>query len=191
MNMKKILLGVALSVLTSVIYAQSTPKMAVVNVNEVLAGYVVYQSVSEDLTQKRTALEDMKKAADEMLKEEQQPIIELQKKLENPALTESAKADIESEARELLGKLQQKAQAEQQTLIKEENSIREWQNKKMSGIQADLTDAIDAICAERGFDLVISHAATLYVSDSLDITADVRQRLNAKVAATAAGASGN
>jgi Skp family chaperone for outer membrane proteins len=190
MNMKKILLGIALTVLTSVIYAQSAPKIAVVNVNEVLAGYVVFQSVQEDLKQKGADLEEMKKSADEMLMKEREPILELQQQLENPALTDTRKAEIEGDARGKLVELQQKAQIEQQKLAEEENKIREWHNGKMTGIQADLTDAIQKIAAERELDLVITEAATLYVSDTLDVTADVRQRLNAKVAAAAAGASG-
>lgn len=105
------------------------------------------------------------------------------KDVENPTLNDAARAAKKSE-------LQTKGQA----FVKAREQLAGLQQQMASGIQQrgmqfeqelvrEVRDTAAVVAKEKGLDLVLPAAATLYSSASLDVTADVTKKLNEAYAA--------
>lgn len=148
--------------------ATTTPKVAIVNVQQVL-------QQSPRVTALSKKLEDQFKARQSKLNDDQQALqTELDKfKKESPTMSQKARDAMEKKITADRTDLVKRVVAYQQDLQKE-------QNKVMQGILADLNGVVSNIAKKDSFSLVLDSQAVVFSADGVDITKDVASKFNSK-----------
>lgn len=146
----------------------AAPKVAVVNVQQVL-------QQSPRVTALSKKLEDQFKDRQTKLNDDQQTLqTELDKfKKESPTMSQKDRDAMEKKITTDRTELVKRVVAYQQDLQKE-------QNKVMQGILADLNGVVSSIAKKDAFSLVLDSQAVVYSADAVDITKDVASKFNSK-----------
>jgi len=165
-------------------------RIAVMNLGQVIKGYRKYQSFEAEMKQQSTVLQ-------KELENKKATGVAMQKELEQPGLAPDRREQLEREIKRL--------QREMQDSIEEAKMrIQKREVDQMVVIYKDIKDAVDAYARTYGFEMVMqytdalgpdayapqnfSHKMTnracmpIYVDQRLDITAEITQMLNNRVA---------
>jgi outer membrane protein len=150
--------------------AVSGLKIAYVDVDSLLANYTFYQDLLEEMTRKE---ENYRLVLAEEANKLQKEINDFQKKLENGVYSSRERAESEQ------NRLAKKQQAYQE---KAQQYSVELDNEGISNSQK-VSEVIDNFIKEynktHGYNLIISKSSTLFADESLNITAEILDGLNA------------
>ena len=150
--------------------AVSGLKIAYVDVDSLLANYTFYQDLLEEMTRKE---ENYRLVLAEEANKLQKDINDFQKKLENGVYSSRERAESEQ------NRLAKKQQAYQE---KAQQYSVELDNEGISNSQK-VSEVIDNYIKEynktHGYNLIISKSSTLFADESLNITAEILDGLNA------------
>jgi Skp family chaperone for outer membrane proteins len=168
-------------------------RIAVMNLGQVIKGYRKYQNFEAEMKQQSTMLQqdlEKKKASG----------VAMQKELETPGLAPDRREQLEREIKRLQREMQDSVEEAKARIAKREVD-------QLVVIYKDIKDAVDAYARTYGFEMVMqytdaigpdayapqnfSHKMTnracmpIYVDQRLDITAEITQMLNNRVASAA------
>lgn len=148
--------------------ATGTPRVAVVNVQQVL-------QQSPRVAELSKKLESQFKARQTKINDEQKSLQdELEKfKKESPTMSQSARDSMQKKIADERSDLVKQVVAYQQDLQKEQNKI-------MQGIMTDLNGIVSTIAKNQNYSLVLDSQAVIYATDGNDITKDVAKQFNSK-----------
>lgn len=149
--------------------AVSGLRIAYVDVDSLLANYIFYQDLLEEMTRKE---ENYRLALTEEGNKLQKEIDDFQKKINNNVYSSAERA--ESERNRLLKK-QQALQEKTQKYSIELDNEGAANSQKISEI---VDNYIKEYNKTRGYDLIITKAALLFGTEALNITAEVLDGLN-------------
>ena len=146
--------------------APAAPKVAIVNVQQVL-------QQSPRVTALSKKLEDQFKDRQTKLNDDQKTLQdELDKfKKESPTMSQKDRDAMEKKITADRTDLVKRVVAYQQDLQKE-------QNKVMQGILADLNGIVSTIAKKSSYDLVLDSQAVVFSANGVDITKDVAAQFN-------------
>jgi outer membrane protein len=114
---------------------------------------------------------------------------DLLKKINNPALTDDAKAKYSAEAQEKGKVIQEKQRSIQEYGMQIQRTLNEQGNTLMELCLADMREAADKVSQERGIPCMIV-PVVLYTDPQFDLTDEVVTRLNANKPKGKAASSG-
>jgi len=165
-------------------------RIAVMNLGQVIKGYRKYQSFEAEMKQQSTVLQ-------KELENKKATGVAMQKELEQPGLAPDRREQLEREVKRLQREMQDSIEEAKARIAKREVD-------QLVVIYKDIKDAVDAYARTYGFEMVMqytdaigpdayapqnfSHKMTnracipIYVDQRLDITAEITQMLNNKVA---------
>lgn len=150
--------------------AVSGLKLAYVDVDSLLANYLFYQDLVEEMTRKE---ENYRLALTEEYNKLQKEINDFQKKVENNVYSSAERA--ESERNRLLKKQQAIEEKSRQYSLEFDNEGAA-NSEKISEI---VDNYIKEYNKTHGFDMIISKSSLLFANEALNITAEVLDGLNA------------
>lgn len=150
--------------------AVSGLKIAYIDVDSLLANYEFSKDLSEQMTQKE---ENYRLLLAEEMNKFQKEVEDFNKKLQNNVFSSP-----------------ERAQSEQTRLAKKQQSLQEKSDKYSNDLYLEnnqnaqkLSETIDNFIREynksRGYNLIINKAALMFADDSMDITAEILDGLNA------------
>ena len=150
--------------------AVSGLKIAYIDVDSLLANYEFSKDLSEQMTQKE---ENYRLLLAEEMNKFQKEVEDFNKKLQNNVFSSP-----------------ERAQSEQTRLAKKQQSLQEKSDKYSNDLYLEnnqnaqkLSETIDNFIKEynksHGYNLIISKAALMFADDSMDITAEILDGLNA------------
>ena len=150
--------------------AVSGLKIAYIDVDSLLANYEFSKDLSEQMTQKE---ENYRLLLAEEMNKFQKEVEDFNKKLQNNVFSSP-----------------ERAQSEQNRLAKKQQSLQEKSDKYSNDLYLEnnqnaqkLSETIDNFIREynksRGYNLIINKAALMFADDSMDITAEILDGLNA------------
>jgi len=181
--MKKIITVMTLSVFVAAgLMAQKTPVIGTVNVQRVLNDYDAFQSAVEKVRGSVAPVEE------EMQKMQQniQDIVakgrEAELKRDNPATSEAAKAEAQSEIAELQAQMRQEQTRLQQFQQQAQQMAQKGQQERLAPLQEKAVEAVATVAEDKGIDLVLPTNGVIYASDELEISDAVIALLNAESA---------
>lgn len=151
--------------------AVSGLKLAYVDVDSLLANYLFYQDLVEEMTRKE---ENYRLALTEEYNKLQKEINDFQKKVENNVYSSAERA--ESERNRLLKKQQAFEEKQRQYSVEFDNEGAA-NSEKISEI---VDDYIKKYNQTHGYDMIISKASLLFANEALNITAEVLDGLNSE-----------
>ena len=145
-------------------------KIAYINVDSLLANYQYYQDLAEEITRKE---ENYRLALTEEANKWQKDVEDYQKKVRNGVYSSA-----------------ERAQSEENRLAKKQQAIQEKSEKYTQELMAErdanslkINETIDNYIKEfnkaNGYNIIINKAALLFVDQSMDITAEILEGLNA------------
>ncbi len=145
-------------------------KIAYINVDSLLANYQYYQDLAEEITRKE---ENYRLALTEEANKWQKDVEDYQKKVRNGVYSSA-----------------ERAQSEENRLAKKQQAIQEKSEKYTQELMAErdanslkINETVDNFIKEynktHGYNIIINKAALLFVDQSMDITAEVLNGLNA------------
>jgi Skp family chaperone for outer membrane proteins len=165
-------------------------RIAVMNLGQVIKGYRKYQSFEAEMKQQSTVLQ-------QELEKKKASGVAMQKQLEQPGLAPDQREQLERDIKRLQREMQDSVEEAKARIAKREVD-------QLVVIYKDIKDAVDAYARTYGFEMVMqytdaigpdayapqnfSHKMTnracmpIYVDQRLDITAEITQMLNNKVA---------
>lgn len=150
--------------------AVSGLKIAFVDVDSLLANYAFYQDLAEEMTRKE---ENYRLVLAEEANKLQKEIADFQKKIENGVYSSRERAESEQ------NRLNKKQQAFNE---KTQKYSMDLENEGAANSQK-ISEAVDTFIKEynktHGYNLIISRASLLFADESLNITAEVLDGLNA------------
>lgn len=150
--------------------AVSGLKLAYVDVDSLLANYLFYQDLVEEMTRKE---ENYRLALTEEYNKLQKEINDFQKKVENNVYSSAERA--ESERSRLLKKQQAIEEKSRQYSLEFDNEGAA-NSEKISEI---VDNYIKEYNKTHGYDMIISKASLLFANEALNITAEILDGLNA------------
>ncbi len=181
--MKKLITILTLSVFaTAGLMAQKTPVIGTVDVQRVLNDYNAFQSAVEKVRGSVAPVEE------EMQKMQQniQDIVakgrEAELKRDNPATSEAAKAEAQSEIAELQAQMRQEQTRLQQFQQQAQQMAQKGQQERLAPLQEKAVEAVATVAEDKGIDLVLPTNGVIYASDELEISDAVIALLNAESA---------
>lgn len=166
--MRKILtLGLLLAaMLPAVALAQTEARIAFVDVGYLVDNSPQAQAASEQLQEKFGP-------AQQQLEEKQQEFQSLRDQLEKDSLVMS-----EGDREEHQQRLQQLGREIQRGEKSFRDALNNERNQALQGVREDVLTAVEAVAEDAGYDLVVGQG-TVYASDSVDITSQVLERMEA------------
>ncbi|MBI4040389.1 MAG: OmpH family outer membrane protein [Deltaproteobacteria bacterium] len=143
-------------------------KIGYVDVQEALQSVKVAERVRDEIKK-----EFSKREKD--LKNKQQEVMKLEENYQKQevALTEAKKKQLKEE-------FAKKFQELQQALAKNEQEMRELEQKKMAPILQNMSQVLEQISKEKGYQMVVAKNALLYASKDQDLTSLLIQSFNKK-----------
>jgi outer membrane protein len=181
--MKKIITVMTLSVFVAAgLMAQKTPVIGTVNVQRVLNDYDAFQSAVEKVRGSVAPVEE------EMQKMQQniQDIVakgrEAELKRDNPATSEAAKAEAETQIADLQAQLRQEQSRLQQFQQQAQQMAQKGQEERLAPLQEKAVEAVATVAEDKGIDLVLPTNGVIYASDELEISDAVIALLNSESA---------
>ena len=156
--------------------AVSGLKSAYIDVDSLLANYAFYQDLSEEMMRKE---ENYRLVLKEEANKLDKDVQDFQKKVENNVYSSRERA--ESEQNRLLKRqqaLQEKSDKYSQELLNESNA-------NAQKVSEAVENYVKEYNKSKGFNLIISKASLMFADESLNITAEVLDGLNAQYKSTA------
>lgn len=137
-------------------------------------GYIDLQKIIENSTkgkELRERVQQLRKEKEKILTSKQEELVRMRQDFQQKALTLSDKArlDKEQELRQKELELQNLSESYRQEIIMEGKKLQTLMFK-------DLSEIVKRIGQQEGFTMIIDKDATLYVSESIDITDKVLQQ---------------
>jgi outer membrane protein len=156
--------------------AVSGLKIAYIDVDSLLANYAFYQDLSEEMMRKE---ENYRLVLKEEANKLDKDVQDFQKKVQNNVYSSRERA--ESEQNRLLKRqqaLQEKSDKYSQELLNESNA-------NAQKVSEAVENYVKEYNKSKGFNLIISKASLMFADESLNITAEVLDGLNAQYKSTA------
>ncbi|MDP0500959.1 MAG: OmpH family outer membrane protein [Verrucomicrobiota bacterium JB022] len=195
--MKKFILFICATVLATALASAQAQKIVTVSMAELFDGYYkttkfreqtqgVQQQVQGELRAKQEELQTMATQAET-----------LQEELQNPVLSDSAKAEKQTQLQQLAMQFQQKQQEVEQW---RQETLRNLQNQNMAKrnqFLGEIRDVVISVAKDEGASMVLDTSdiantgvpAVIYSDTQLDITAKVERLLNKDQGAAAGPAA--
>ncbi|MBC2596182.1 OmpH family outer membrane protein [Ruficoccus amylovorans] len=194
MTKKLLLTLVAAFMAVGALQAQKTPMVVTVNMGELYQNYWKAQEADQKF---QSSVENAQQEIQAMIEEGMglaNEMQELQSKMNNPALTETAREKFTAEAQQKAQSIREKEAEVNRYRQQTEQTL---QQRRQSIVQlhiSEIREEVIKIAKEKGADLVLNSAgmAVVYFDESFDITQEVLAKLNAdKGSASATPSSQN
>lgn len=150
--------------------AVSGLKIAYIDVDSLLANYAFYQDLAEEMTRKE---ENYRLALTEENNKLQKEYAEHQKKIQNGVYSSVERAQSEE------SRFQKRNQALLEKSDKYSQELLAESNANSQKISETVDNYIKEYNKTHGFNLIISKASLLYADETLNITAEILEGLNA------------
>ena len=150
--------------------AVSGLKIAYIDVDSLLLNYAYYQDLMEEITRKE---ENYRLVLAEDANKLDKEIKDFQKKLENGVYSSRERAESEQ------NRLEKKRQALQEKNDKYSQDLMIESNTNSQKVSEAVEGFIKEYNKTHGFNLIISRASLMYADESLNITAEILDGLNA------------
>lgn len=176
--MKKFLVSVALAALAAPMFAQTTPKVAVVDVQKVLA-----QS-----TPGKAAFEKLKKMQEDRIAKAKGMDEELRKL--DADLNQKKLSLSEDKITELSKQIADKRISMQRFAQDADREVQEARDRELAALQTKIEPVLNALGKEMGLALIFNkfESGLVYASEAVDITDTLVKRFNETTPATPAAA---
>ena len=138
----------------------------------------------EDIIKNSSVMKDIQKRVSSKQTEFQKEIDKRQSELETESKKIQAKKDVLSETAftKEQEKFEKKVEELKTYVEKKQNSLRKASLDSMSKVNEKMKEIIEEVSKEKGFDVVIPSAQTLYFKDSsMDISSEVLKKLNKSI----------
>jgi outer membrane protein len=159
--------------------AQKTPVVGVVDVQRVLNDFNAFQAAVEKV---RGSVAPVEEEMQKMQASIENIVTEgraAETKAKNPAASEEARAEAQTQVAELQQQLQQ-AQVELQQFRQQAQQLaQQGQQTELAPLQEKAVEAVKTVAQDKGIDLVVPKNAVIYASDALEISDAVIAVLNA------------
>lgn len=143
--------------------------IAVVNIQQVMHDSSASKSASEQLESKQKSFQAELKKKDEALQKEEKELTKQKGVLSKEAFEEKTRA-----FRNKVTDIQKEVQSKKSLL---DNAYA----RALNDIQTVINDIISDLAKEKGFSVAVPTSQLLYADNKLDITAEVKDRLNKKL----------
>lgn len=185
MNIKNILISIALCSLMTSAFAQKTPTVVTVNIREALAGYSRLQEAQVKLESSVQEANEELEVEREELRVVAEDLRALQEQSQNPSLTEEKIEELRVEFDAKAADFQQMQNEFNQFAQRTQNALKEREANILNLHLEEVKDAIRQVCRDKGADLALNTEGNqvLYSDKEYDITGDVLQVLNADIPA--------
>ncbi|MBR4841961.1 MAG: OmpH family outer membrane protein [Bacteroidaceae bacterium] len=150
--------------------AVSGLKIAYVNVDSLLANYEFWKDLSEQMMQKA---ENYRLLLAEERNKFEKDVEDFNKKLQNNVYSSAERAQSEQ------NRLAKKQQALEEKIEKYNNELALEDNQNMQKVTETIDKFIREYNKTHGYNLIINKASLLLADDSMDITAEILDGLNA------------
>ena len=150
--------------------AVSGLKIAYIDVDSLLANYEFSKDLSEQMTQKE---ENYRLLLAEEMNKFQKEVEDFNKKLQNNVFSSPERAQSEQ------NRLAKKQQSLQEKSDKYSNDLYLENNQNAQKLSETIDNFIKEYNKSHGYNLIISKAALMFADDSMDITAEILDGLNA------------
>ncbi len=161
-------------------------KVAVINYEKAFDAYnktVEFKAVIEG--KQKTFQEELQGKQAEF-KGYEEKIVNFQKQLQDPAVAESIKAQVQGELKDLVQKGKAEEQAFNQKVQRTRQSFQEEMNQQRQLILRDMNDVVEKFAKEQGYEIVLDASSStvgrtpfvLYFDTKYDVTDEVIAILN-------------
>lgn len=150
--------------------AVSGLKIAYIDVDSLLANYEFSKDLSEQMTQKE---ENYRLLLAEEMNKFQKEVEDFNKKLQNNVFSSPERAQSEQ------NRLAKKQQSLQEKSDKYSNDLYLENNQNAQKLSETIDNFIKEYNKSHGYNLIINKAALMFADDSMDITAEILDGLNA------------
>ena len=150
--------------------ASSGFKIAYINVDSLLANYEFWKDLSEQMTQKA---ENYRLLLAEERNKFEKDVEDFNKKLQNNVYSSAERAQSEQ------NRLAKKQQDIEEKIAKYNNELSLEESQNMQKVTETIDKFIREYNKTHGFNLIINKASLLLADDSMDITAEILDGLNA------------
>lgn len=180
--MKKLITVLTLAALAaSGLTAQKQPIVGTVDVQRVLNDYTAFQSAVEKVRGSVASVEEEMRKMQQNIQEIVAEGREAELKRDNPATSESAKAEAEAEIQNLQDQLREEQAKLQQFRQQAQQMAQQGQQEQLAPLQEKAVEAVSTVAEDKGIDLVLPKNSVIYASDDLEITDAVIALLNSQV----------
>jgi len=173
------LLFAALLLTVSTAFAQSAPKVGIVDMEQILQTYDKAQEADAELRQQQqradAELRPMAEAINS-LREDREGLIA---QITSPSTTEERQRQARTQLQELETNLQRQAMEFQRLRNEANNTLMQRRNNMLTMMLDDIRGATAAVADNKGIDLVLNaqNEIVLFYGNTLDITDDVLAEL--------------
>lgn len=150
--------------------AVSGLKIAYIDVDSLLANYTFYQDLSEEMLRKE---ENYRLVLAEDANKFQKDVTEFNKKIEMGVYSSRERAEAEQ------NRLAQRQQALQEKSDKYSKELADEGNANAQKVSETIDNFIKEYNKSHGYDLIISKSSLMFANESLNITAEILNGLNA------------
>jgi Skp family chaperone for outer membrane proteins len=160
------------------VYA-AAPNVGFIDEQEVLKKYGKALELQADMRKSEESAQANVNERLKIVEQLQTELLGIQKRGQDPMLSENGKKTVEAEFQQKRGLFQQR-NAELQSFASEANrAIQQRVGEMNKQIFADVRDQAQKVAKVKGLQLVLGKAQILFADSSLDITEDVLKELNA------------
>lgn len=179
--MKKTIIILSLSILaTAGLVAQKTPVVGTVDVQRVLNDYNEFQSAVEKVRGSVAPVEEEMRKMQQNIQDIVTKGREAELKRDNPATSDSAKAEAEAQVAQLQEQLRQEQARLQQFRQQAQQMAQQGQQEELAPLQEKAVEAVATVAEDKGIDLVLPKNSVIFASDELEITDAVIALLNSQ-----------
>ncbi|MBQ9386051.1 MAG: OmpH family outer membrane protein [Bacteroidaceae bacterium] len=150
--------------------AVSGLKIAYIDVDSLLANYAFYQDLSEEMLRKE---ENYRLVLAEDANKFQKDVTDFNKKIENGVYSSRERAEAEQ------NRLAKRQQALQEKSDKYSKELADEGNANAQKVSETIDNFIKEYNKSHGYDLIISKSSLMFANESLNITAEILEGLNA------------
>ena len=150
--------------------AVSGLKIAYIDVDSLLANYACYQDLSEEMLRKE---ENYRLVLAEDANKFQKDVTDFNKKIENGVYSLRERAEAEQ------NRLAKRQQALQEKSDKYSKELADEGNANAQKVSETIDNFIKEYNKSHGYDLIISKSSLMFANESLNITAEILEGLNA------------
>jgi Skp family chaperone for outer membrane proteins len=168
----------ALLFVSASVYA-AAPNVGFIDEQEILKKYGKALELQADMRKSEESAQANVNERLKIVEQLQTELLGIQKRGQDPMLSENGKKTVEAEFQQKRGLFQQR-NAELQSFASEANrAIQQRVGEMNKQIFADVRDQAQKVAKVKGLQLVLGKAQILFADSSLDITEDVLKELNA------------
>ncbi len=150
--------------------AVSGLKIAYIDVDSLLANYAFYQDLSEEMLRKE---ENYRLVLAEDANKFQKDVTDFNNKIENGVYSSRERAEAEQ------NRLAKRQQALQEKSDKYSKELADEGNANAQKVSETIDNFIKEYNKSHGYDLIISKSSLMFANESLNITAEILEGLNA------------